>query len=87
MAIISLLGLQCVFLPRGGQRLTPVSYFCTAAFFVGPLIALPIKLAGGISWLGFVHVYSYIKIGMDESLGYWIVNYQSLGTINKNNRQ
>merc|ERR1712142_951447 len=64
MAIISLLGLQCVFLPRGGQRLTPVSYFCTVAFFVGPLIALPIKLAGGISWLGFIHVYSYIKIGI-----------------------
>ena len=68
MVIIALLGLQCLFLPRGGQRLTPVSYVCTAAFFAGPLIALPIALTGQINWLAYVHVFSYIKIGMREVL-------------------
>jgi len=64
MTIIFLLGLQCLFLPRGGQRLTIVSYVCTACFVLAPLIALPIALSGNMRWLGYIHVFSYIKIGI-----------------------
>lgn len=64
MALIVLLGLQCVFLPRGGQRLTLISYVCTTAFFLAPLSALPFAFTGYINWLSFVHVFSYIKIGI-----------------------
>ena len=63
MTIIALLGLQCVFLPRGGQRLTAISYVCTAFFIFAPLLTLPFALAGYLNWLAFVHVFSYIKIG------------------------
>lgn len=62
--IIASLGLQCLFLPRAGQRLTPVSYVCTAAFFLAPLLALPFAAVGTINWLSFIHVFSYIKIGI-----------------------
>jgi len=64
MTIIFLLGLQCVFLPRGGQKLTAISYVCSAFFVFAPLLTLPFALAGYLNWLAFVHVFSYIKIGI-----------------------
>jgi len=64
MTIIALLGLQCLILPRGGQRLTPISYVCSVAFVAAPVLALPIALTGNINWLTYIHVFSYIKIGI-----------------------
>lgn len=64
MAIIFLIGFQTAIMPRGGQKLTPVSYVCTAFFVLAPLLTLPFAIAGLLNWLSFVHVFSYIKIGI-----------------------
>jgi len=64
LIIISCLALQCVFLPRGGQKLSIVSWVCLGAFISAPLISLPFAATDTMNWLDFVHVFSYIKIGI-----------------------
>jgi len=64
LVVISLLGLQCLVLPREGQKLGLVSWIALGATILAPLVSLPFAFGGLMDWLAFVHVFSYLKIGI-----------------------